>query len=136
MSYSLRPVGMVTWLPCQGLAPLLYTERELVSCQSNHRCNTDQLFLTSILSWPMHMALASVFNIKRRLQKGVGPLDSMALSLSKHDFCTCTGPPTKCTERTLISIDRSKLLVDTLHNVSNSCSGIGLHFPTIVAGHS
>ena len=28
LTYPLHPVGVVTWLPCQGLAPLLYTERE------------------------------------------------------------------------------------------------------------
>ena len=32
LTYPLHPVGVVTWLPCQGLAPLLYTEREQVSC--------------------------------------------------------------------------------------------------------
>jgi len=30
---------VVTWLPRQGLAPLLHTESEQVICQSNHSCS-------------------------------------------------------------------------------------------------
>jgi len=54
-THPLYPVGVVIWMPCQGLALLLYTEREQVSCQSNHRCsyfkcqNVDQLILIAIL---------------------------------------------------------------------------------------
>ena len=68
LTYPLQPVGVVTWLPRQGLAPLLYTERiisqlpvqpqmQLCKC-----CNIDWLFVTAIvLAMPIHPALMSVY---------------------------------------------------------------------------